>query len=391
MSITEQPVDTDAVPTATDIREAVDAVATRYDRAYFVECLRADRPTTELNTALGESGLLGLGVSAELGGQGGGLVEQAVLVEQLGRHGLPSYNFLIANFARKIVIAHGGDEQIAHFVPPTLIGASQSCFALTESDAGTNTFALRTTAERIPDGWRVNGQKIFISAAGDADRMLLVARTAPRDETAPTAGLSLFIVDLPATGMTSEPLQIRTTAPEHQYSVFFDDMLLPPDALVGQEGRGVAYLFDGLNPERVLAAAMSIGLGFYVLEKGARYSRDRAPFGQAIGSYQAVQHPLARAYIDLEAARVMNDRAAAEFDAGENAGLSSNAAKLLASEAAYNAYDATVQAHGGYAFDDDSDLMALYQLIRFLRIAPINNEMVLNYVAQKALKLPRAY
>ena len=374
-----------------DIWAAVDAVVARYDRSYWVDCVRAGREASELNAALGDSGLLGLGVPPEHGGQGGGLSEQAALVERLCRSGLPSYNFLIANFARNVIIRHGSQDQICRFVPPTLTGRSSTCFALTEADAGTNTFALTTKAEQFSSGWRVNGQKIFISAAGEATQMLLVARTQPPDGLRSTAGLSLFIVDLPREGVSTEPLPIRATAPERQYSVFFDDVVLSPDALVGEEGRGVDYIFDGLNPERVLAAAMSIGLGHFVLEKGAQYSRTRAPFGQAIGTYQAVQHPLARAYIDLEAARLMTDLAAAQIERHENAGVASNAAKLLASEAAYAAYDATVQAHGGYAFDADSDLIDLYQTIRLLRIAPINNEMVLNYVAQKALKLPRGY
>jgi alkylation response protein AidB-like acyl-CoA dehydrogenase len=188
-----------------------------------------------------------------------------------------------------------------------------------------------------------------------------------------------------------QPMQIATTAPKKQYIVYFDDVLVPPDAVVGAEGNGTAPLFSGLNPERVLAAAQVLGLGAYALEKGVEYARTRAPFDRPIGSYQAVQHPLARAYVEMEAARLMTYSAAAEIDRGGSGGLLANGAKLLASEAAFAAVDASMQVHGGASVDRETDLLALCELIRLMRIAPVTNEMVLNYVAQVALNLPRSY
>ena len=382
------------VPADTDrtkgIRDAVAAITARFDREYWVRCVRQDVQPVELNRALGDGGLLGIGVPSEHGGQDGGLVDQATLIESLGRAGIPAFTFLIANFARQVVLHHGSAEQIKSFVGNTLTGQMQTCWAMTEAKGGTNTFAMQTKAERTTGGWKVNGQKVFISAAGEAGQMLLVART-QFDQAKSSDGLSLFIIDLPAAGVTMTPLQIKATEPEKQYVVYFDDALLPDDALVGDEGKASRYLFDGLNPERILSSAMATGLGFFVLEKGAKYARERDPFGTPIGTYQAVQHPLARAYVQLQAAHLTTTAAAAQFDSGENAGVLANSAKLIASEAAYQAYDAAVQTHGGYAFDADYDLVSLYQIIRLLRIAPINNEMVLNYIAGKVLKLPRGY
>src|SRR5262249_6680674 len=243
----------------------------------------------ELNRALGEGGLLGIGVPSEHGGQDSGLVDQATLIESLGRAGIPAFTFLIANFARQVVLHHGSAEQIESFVGNTLTGQMQTCWAMTEAKGGTNTFAMQTKAERVADGWKVNGQKVFISAAGEAGQMLLVART-QFDQAKSSDGLSLFIIDLPAAGVTMTPLQIKATAPEEQYAVYFDDAVLTHDALVGEEGTASRYLFDGLNPERILSSAMATGLGFFVLEKGAKYARERDPFGIPIGTYQAVQH-----------------------------------------------------------------------------------------------------
>ncbi len=373
------------------IRDAVAAITARFDREYWVRCVQQDVQPSELNHALGESGLLGIGVPSDCGGQDGGLIDQVTLVESLGRAGIPGFTFLIANFARQVVLRHGSPEQIKSFVGNTLTGHMQSCWAMTEAEGGTNTFAMQTKAERTVDGgWKVNGQKVFISAAAEAGQMLLVART-QFDQEKSSDGLSLFIVNLPTAGVTMTPLRIRATEPEKQYAVYFDDVILPDDALVGVEGNASRYLFDGLNPERILSSAMATGLGLFVLEKGAKYARERDPFGIPIGTYQAVQHPLARAFVQLQAAQLTTEAAATQFDSGGNAGVLANSAKLLASEAAYQAYDAAVQTHGGCAFDADYDLMSMYQIIRLLRIAPINNDMVLNYIAGKVLRLPRGY
>ncbi|EHB59256.1 Butyryl-CoA dehydrogenase [Mycolicibacterium rhodesiae JS60] len=373
------------------IRDAVAEITKKFNRDYWVRCVQQDVQTDELNQALGDSGLLGIGVPAEFGGQDGSLLDQVTLVESLGRAGIPSFTFLIANFARQVVLHHGSPEQIKSFVGNTLTGRMQSCWAMTEAKGGTNTFAMETRAERTTDGgWKVNGQKVFISAAGESGQMLLVARTQfDRDKS--SDGLSLFVVNLPTAGVSMTPMQIRATEPEKQYAVYFDDAILPDDALIGTEGKASRYLFDGLNPERILSAAMATGLGHFVLEKGAKYAREREPFGVPIGTYQAVQHPLARAFVQLQAAQLTTEAAALQFASGANAGVLANSAKLLASEAAYQAYDAAVQTHGGSAFDADNDLMSMYQLIRLLRVAPINNDMVLNYIAGKVLKLPRGY
>ena len=388
-AMTQESTSADAVRTD-DVRSATKELTKRFDRAYFVRCVEEKRLPSELTQALGDSGLLGLGVPEEYGGQGGGVREQVALIETMGRAGLPSFGFLIANFARNIVLHHGSPEQIKRFVPPTMTGRTETCFGLTEPDAGTNTFAMRTKAERTSDGWLINGGKVFISQAGASSQMLLVAKTTEFGE-GQSARLSVFITDLPHDGISMEPLRITASAPEQQWSVFFDDVVLPEEALIGEEGCGGQYMFDGLNPERITIGAMSLGLGYFVLEKGASYSRARAPFGRPIGSYQAVAHPLAQSFIELEAARLMVLKAAEDVDLGREAGISSNAAKYLASNAAYQAHDRAVQVHGGYAFDADYDILSLYQIIRLIRVAPVNNEAVLNFIAQKALKLPRSY
>lgn len=373
------------------ILDLVGRITRQYDRAYWRRCEVEGRIPQELSLALGESGLLGLGVPTQLGGMGGGMVDQVILVEALGRAGIPSFPFAVGNFARNLVMEHGNVDQIARFLPPTLSGATRTCFALTEADAGTNSFAMRTRAKPAEGGWRVNGQKVFISAAGESSQMLLVARTSAYTKEAKTSGLSLLIVDPKSPGISMTPLNIHATPPETQYIVYFDDVFVPAENLVGEPGQGVRYLFGALNPERILCAAMAMGLGLFAIDKGVAYASVRAPFGTPIGTYQAVQHPLARAYIQLEAARLMTYEAAATVDRGGNAGQNSNAAKWLATEAANAALDATIQTHGGYAFDRDYDVVTLYEPLRQLRITPINNDIVLSYTAEHTLGMPRAH
>jgi acyl-CoA dehydrogenase len=373
-----------------EIRSATRAITSQFDRSYWLRCEEGDRQPVELTSALGESGLLGIGVPEVNGGQGGGLYEQAVFVEELARSGIPSYSFLVANFTRNLVLRYGTPAQVSRFVSRTLTGLEQTCFGLTEADAGTNAFAMRTRAGRVADGWKINGQKVFISAAGEASQMMLVARTSAANPQDRTRGLSVFAFNLPVAGINFDRQRIKTLAPEHQYIVTLEDVIVPADALIGEAGEGGRYMFYGLNSERILTAAMAVGLGFFAVDKAAKYVIDRRPFGDPIGSYQAVSHPLAAAFLRLEGARLAVWEAARATDRNEPAGIKANSAKWLGTEAACHAVDAAIQAHGGYAFDRDYDMISLYEPVRLLRIAPINNENVLSYIAERALGLPRS-
>ncbi|MEW6167185.1 MAG: acyl-CoA dehydrogenase family protein [Pseudomonadota bacterium] len=376
--------------TVTAVREAAEGLTRRITRDYWLQCAREGRFPTELWEAMAETGLLGVSVPEEYGGSGGGLSELMVLNEITARAGIISLFFVLGSFARMPVIRHGTPEQIRRFVTPTATGEGKMCFGVTEPNAGTNTFRLQTTARRTETGWIVNGSKVFITGARDADSMLLIARTAPFDPERPRGGLSLFILDARTPGIEFQRLNIEVLG-ESQYLVFFKDAQLPPDALIGEEGKGMKYLFDGLNTERLVLASMAVGLGNRALDKAVAYTRERAPFGQPIGSYQGLQHPMARAKAQLEAARLMMNEAARIFDDGGDAGPMANMAKLVASEACEQAVDIALQAHGGYGFDQDYDVITLWPFARLMRVAPVNNEMILNYIGEHVLGLPRSY
>jgi alkylation response protein AidB-like acyl-CoA dehydrogenase len=260
---------------------------------------------------------------------------------------------------------------------------------MTEPDAGTNSFALATRAQRIDsDTYRINGQKVFITGADEAEFMMVVART-----TSATGAeeLSLFVVDMPNPGVELQPLELLSFAPDRQFIVHFKDVEVPASSRIGPEGSAKTVLFTALNPERYMVSAHLIGLGNLALEKAANYAKTRAPFGTPIGAYQAVQHPLAAAKAHLEGAKLMMYAGCAEYDSGVNNGVRANTTKYLASTAADMAIDAAIQAHGGYAFVIESDIVTLWPKIRLGRVAPINNEMVLNYLGERTLGLPRSY
>jgi alkylation response protein AidB-like acyl-CoA dehydrogenase len=277
-------------------------------------------------------------------------------------------------------------------VRATIDGSRKICFGVTEPDAGTNSFAMRTRSRRDAGGWVVNGQKAFISAADEADHMLLITRSADRSErVGRDSGFTLFLVDLSLPGIELQRMAIDWKTPDRQFEVFLNDLELPDEAVVGEPGKGFSYLFDSLNGERIVIGAWALGLGAYALEKGIGYAKQRAPFGTPIGGYQAVQHPLALARANLDAARLMLYAAAEEYDAGLDAGAKANMAKLLCSRAAMAAVEAAIQTHGGHAFVEETDVVSLWPMVRAMQVGPINNESVLNYIGQHVLGLPKSF
>ncbi len=374
------------------VHEAARGVTDQYDRAYWLECSRNETFTDDMWQAMVDQGLLGLGVPEEYGGSGAGVTAAVAAMEAISRAGTPLALYILTVFAREAVIRHGTPEQIRALVTPTVTGAQRMCFAITEPDAGTNTFNISTLASRQPDGdYLLNGQKIFISAIDVSDSVMVVTRTTRASEvTDKRHGLSLSVVDVKSAGIELQPIDIGITMPDRQFSVFFTDVRVPADRLIGVEGEGFRYVFDALNSERLLAAAWALGIGDYALAKAVDYARERAPFGKPIGAYQGVQHPLANAKVKLDAARLMMYTAAVAFDSGVNVGYLANSAKLLASTAAVDACDAAIQTHGGYAFDNAVDVHSLWAIARLLKIAPVNNEVILNYIGEHVLRLPRS-
>ncbi|WP_104134746.1 MULTISPECIES: acyl-CoA dehydrogenase family protein [unclassified Cryobacterium] len=374
-----------------DLREAVATITRSFGNSYYSDHALRQEPTEELWRELGRQGFIGINLPEQYGGGGAGLAELAVVCEETAAQGSPLLLMLVSSaISGEVISRYGSEAQKQVWLPRMASGESKVVFAITEPDAGSNTLKMSTTAVRDGDDWILNGTKYYISGVDEADAVLVVARTGT-DESTGKALLSLFIVPTDAAGFTAQNLPVSASLPERQFTLFFDNLRLTGDKLVGNENEGFAQVFHGLNPERIVGAAICVGVGRYALSKAAEYACTRRVWDVPIGSHQGVSHVLAKAKIEVELAALMTNKAAWQHDNGQPAGEASNMAKFAAADAAAAAVDAAIQTHGGNGLSTEYGLIPLWGIVRLLRIAPVSREMVLNYVAQHTLGLPRSY
>ena len=378
-----------------DIREQVQKLCAQFPGEYWRK-LDAERAyPTEFVQALTEAGYLSVLIPEEYGGSGLGISAAAVIMEEIQKSGCNGGACHAQMYTMGTVLRHGTDDQKNKYLPGIASGDLRlQAFGVTEPTSGTDTLSLRTTAVRDGnDGYIVNGQKIWTSRAEHSDLMLLLARTTPKEEVEKrTEGLSVFIVDMrEALGNGLEIKPIRTMINHATTEVFFDDLKIPADSLVGQEGKGFRYILDGMNAERILIAAECIGDARWFIEKARDYANDRQVFGREIGKNQGIQFPIAEAYMQTEAANLMVEEAARKYESGERAGAEANMAKYLASEASWKAADMCMQTHGGFAFAEEYDVERKFRETRLYRIAPVSNNLVLSFVGEHVLGMPKSY
>jgi acyl-CoA dehydrogenase len=378
----------------TAIRDGVRALCARFPGEYWREKDRARTYPGEFVAALTEAGYLGCLIPEEYGGSGLGLAAAAAILEEVHRSGCNGAACHAQMYTMGTVLRHGSPAQKQRYLPGIAKGELRlQAFGVTEPTAGTDTTAIRTMAVRAGDKWVVNGQKVWTSRAEHSDLMLLLARTTPRDKGGrKTEGMSVFLVDMRAAkgkGLTIRP--IRTMINHATTEVFFEGLEIPADALVGEEGKGFRYILDGMNAERILIAAECLGDARWFIEKASAYAKERAVFGRPIGQNQGIQFPIARAYAQTEAAALMVERAAALYDRGERPGKEANMAKLLAADASWAAADMCLQTHGGFGFAEEYDIERKFRETRLYQVAPISTNLILSYLAEHVLGLPRSY
>ncbi|RLA46736.1 MAG: acyl-CoA dehydrogenase [Gammaproteobacteria bacterium] len=387
-------MDFDLSPEQTMIYEYGKSLARTYDRAYWMENAEIRRFPEEMYGQIAADGFLGTMVPDAYGGSGLGMMEMLLFQEGIANEGVPLLSLVVgACMSMSIIGERGTEKQKQQYLPGACAGDIRFCFAITEPDAGTNSIRISTLAKPTPDGrFKLSGAKTFITDAGESDFALVVARTTPHTEVKrKTDGFTLFIVDSKARGIEMQPIPMSIVLPEMQYQVFFDDVDLGPENVLGEVGKGFDILFESLNPERILGGALCSGLGRYAMGKAVEYANDRVVFDRPIGAYQALQHPLARAKTEVEMASLLARKAAWLFDNDMPCGAEANMAKLAASEAGIKAVDASLQCFGGNGFTKEYGIFDLYPLVRLTKTAPINNEMIHNYIGEHVMGLPRSY
>nr|WP_169816214.1 acyl-CoA dehydrogenase family protein [Nocardia miyunensis] len=374
------------------LRESVAAISRKYGPDYFQRTTSEGAAPASLREELAAAGFLGVHLPAEWGGGGAGLFELAAVVEETAAAGVPALSAVFSAGVNGIILArHGTAEQKQRWLRPIAEQAILTSFAITEPDAGTNSFAINTWAR--PDGadYIINGAKYYISGFDEAQYAIVVARTGT-DEKSGRAKLTLFIVDTASDGITYRHIPTALRIPERQFAVQFEDVRVRADRIIGDLHHGMRAAFAGMNAERLLVSSICTGVGRYALEKAARYARERAIWrGVPIGAYQGVAHPLAQAKIDLELARLMTAKACLLYDGGFDPAESANIAKTAGVDAGLRALDAAIQVHGGNGVADEYQLANYWFLLRMLKIGPVSKEMVLNFIAEHTLSLPKSY
>ncbi|MGH4029626.1 acyl-CoA dehydrogenase family protein [Actinomycetota bacterium Odt1-20B] len=374
------------------LRAAVAALGKRYGRDYMTRVVQAGAHPDELWAEAAKLGYLGVNLPEEYGGGGAGIAELSIVLEELGAAGSPLLMMVVSPAICGTVISRfGTGEQKREWLPGLADGSRTMAFGITEPDAGSNSHRITTTARRDGADWLLTGRKVFVSGVDIADATLIVGRT----EDARTGSLKpcLFIVPRDAEGFQRNQIPMELQAPEKQFELVLDEVRLPASALVGDEDAGLLQLFAGLNPERIMTAAFSVGMGRYAVQRAVEYAKERTVWKAPIGAHQAIAHPLAQAHIDLELARLMMHKAALLYDAGDDmgAGEAANMAKLAAADACVKAVDQAVHTLGGNGLTKEFGLASLIVASRVARIAPVSREMILNYVSHQSLGLPKSY
>ena len=374
------------------LRKAVAALVANYGQEYYLQKARAQQHTDELWYEAGKIGFLGVNLPEEYGGGGAGMYELSLVMEEMSAAGCGLLMMVVSPAINGTIISKfGTHEQKQRWLPGLADGSITMAFAITEPDAGSNSHKITTTARRDGSDWVLSGQKVYISGVDQAQAVLVVGRT----EETKTGKLrpALFVVPTDAPGFTYHPIEMELVSPERQFSVFIDDVRLPADALVGSEDAAIAQLFAGLNPERIMGAASAVGMGRFAIDKATDYVKTRKVWSTPIGAHQGLSHPLAQNHIEVELAKLMMQKAATLYDSGDDMGAAeaANMAKYAAGEAAAKAVDQAVQSLGGNGLTKEYGIAAALTASRLSRIAPVSREMVLNFVAQTSLGLPRSY
>ena len=375
-----------------ELRDAVRSLCQRFPDEYWRKTDRERRYPEEFVKALTEAGWLAALIPEQYGGSGLGVTEASIILEEVNRCGGNAGACHAQMYIMGTLLRHGSEAQKKHYLPRIASGELRlQAFGVTEPTTGSDTTKLKTTAVRRGDRYVINGQKVFTSRALQSDIMLLLARTTPMDQVKKKSeGLSVFLVDLHnAKGLTITPIETMMNHSTNQ--LFLDDVEVPAENLVGEEGKGFRYILDGMNVERILIAAECVGDGYWFIDRATSYAKERVIFDRPIGQNQGIQFPIARAYVNIEAANLMRFRAAELFDSGQPCGAEANMAKLLGADASWEAANAALQTHGGYGFAAEYDVERKFRETRLYQVAPISTNLILSYVAEHVLGLPRSY
>jgi acyl-CoA dehydrogenase len=379
------------------IVDGVTAVCRRFGDDYWVECERDERFPREFHRAMADDGWLGVTMPEAYGGAGLGIKEAAIVMHTVATQGggmAASSSIHMNMFGPHPMLVHGSQAQKDRWIAPLVAGQDQVCFGVTEPDAGLDTTSIKTFARKVEGGYRVSGRKMWISTAQVANKILLLTRSSPKAEKGKgkaADGMTLFYTELDRSKVEVRRIPKHGRAAVDSNAVFIDDLFIPDEDRIGEEGRGFHYLLDGLNPERVLIAVEAVGIGQNALQRATKYARERVVFGRPIGKNQGIQHPLAECWIQLEAALLMAERAAELYDAGQPCGAEANSAKLLGSRAGYQTCQQAVLTLGGMGYAKEYHVERLLREVLVTRIGPVTDQMILNFIGEKVLDLPKSY